>query len=911
MKHTVITLALAALLLLALLAGPAAAVRSVPSGSDAFVYETITIPGSNGAPLIKYSGDSTPVAVNTISGTPDGTYNLLEQAVGTNTGTYYLNAYGDPFSVNIWYPEMSLKAYLGATSYDSIDGKTITKDTLIRFIIEAPKVGPATGFGGPNAPVKIVFTTPVGGKTTDFGNGAFDAASLGEFQGSVQLVTPVTAAGYDATTGTYVAQAEFTNSDFIGIPDKYKKSNTISFTVQSSEVTLTANKDTVIRSNPFTVTIQGVAQTLYFVYLEENGASSSPLLQPGQSGMRSGPDFITIPEGIYDCAYNPATYAYFTTDASGKRTIQYNTFADTEAMPYTVKAVGVFTPVGSTCMADEYYDSVEVIVEHGEVTITADGDRNYYIGDKIKLTGTNTDSSNVWLFITGPGLDEDGQLLNRLPNKESAGVSRYADATVKTDSTWEYNWDTARCGLDTGIYTIYATSVLTNGKSFEPNVTAVPYIPPIQSAEYATLALSLKEPYLTAEAAGTAVSQGTKITVTGEATGSPSMLKLYIFGQNYYESSPLFLNKNGTYEGTVYIPSNQQSDYTILLEHPMYNGIIDVIENRTQDQTILATLNPSGGIDMSFVVWGSSKLSGANAAYALSKMIDSANIDDIYQTLDVTIEEPWVLINSPGTHVPGTAVTITGTTNLGAGEQLFIDIVPVTAGTGIPGTSQFVTIRKGDDITNLWSLTVSTSKWNNGEYRINATGIENDCLATASLTLSSHTAAPDTLTLASGWNFISVPKTLAPDNNTAASLFGNVDTAARNPLAYDANTSQWITIDNPATIIKPMTGIWIYAVSPAQIPLTYPDKPAAPAVHPIYPGWNAIGLSADYATTAENALAGTAWRTLLPWNLASGSWDAAIINGGSGANSGERMMTTGNGYWLYVSEAGTLTGLTA
>ncbi len=33
--------------------------------------------------------------------------------------------------------------------------------------------------------------------------------------------------------------------------------------------------------------------------------------------------------------------------------------------------------------------------------------------------------------------------------------------------------------------------------------------------------------------------------------------------------------------------------------------------------------------------------------------------------------------------------------------------------------------------------------------------------------------------------------------------------------------------------------------------------------------------------------------------------------GGSGGYGAERMMTTGNGYWLYVTEEGVLTGLTA
>ncbi len=927
MKQSTLTLIIAALLLLAALICPVSAARTVMSGGDVFVYETIVIPDANGSPLIKYSGDATPVVLNTISGTSYGSYDLLEEAVGTYTGTYYYN--GDPRTggntINIWYPEMSLKAYLGAFSFDTIDGKTITKSSDVRFVVESPKVGAAstaTAAGGLNPVVRILFTTPVGGKTTDFGvniNGATVSFDNLYFNGSVQIISPVAKPGDDTNAGTYVAQAEFKGADsstgtFPGIPDKYKKSNTISFTIQSDTVTLTANKDTVIRSNPFTVVIQGTAQTLYFVHLENNAASRTPELQPGQNGMRSGPNFMTIPEDIYDLHNDPATWAYFSTDASGRRTVQYNTYPDTEPITYTIKAIKVSTQDGVTYSTEPWYDTTEVTVERGEVTITASEDRNYYLGDKIKLTGTNTDSTDIFLFITGPQMLSDGQMLTVLPDNREAGTLRYGDVLVKTDNTWEYTWDTAGLPLETDIYTIYATSVLTNGKSFAPayNETTGESSAALQDSTYATLALNFNDPYLTATASGTALSQGGKITVTGEATGSPQVLKMYIFGPDYYASQLLNLKKDGTYESNLYISSNLSDEYSIVIEHPGLNGLFGVIENRTPDNQItLATLSPMGSTSHSFIVWGSNKLSGANAADALSKMIDGAEIDDIYQNILVTIEQPWVLINNPGTHVPGTAVTLDGTTNLGAGEQMLIKVIPPATATGKSGTSQFVTVAKGDDTSNSWSLTVSTTGWDLGEYQINATGIENECFASASLSLVSRVSSPDTLILTPGWNFISVPKTLAPGSNTAATLFKDVDTDNHAPLAYDAEKSSWVTLAG-TDIIKPMTGIWVYAAASAAVPLSYPDPfTVVPAVKNVYPGWNAVGLSADYATAAENALAGTSWRTLLPWNVPAGKWDAAIINGGTGANSPDRLMTTGNGYWLYLSEAGTLTGFTA
>ena len=166
------------------------------------------------------------------------------------------------------------------------------------------------------------------------------------------------------------------------------------------------------------------------------------------------------------------------------------------------------------------------------------------------------------------------------------------------------------------------------------------------------------------------------------------------------------------------------------------------------------------------------------------------------------------------------------------------------------------------------------------------------------------------VTLTPGWNFISVPKAIASGCNTASSLFGRINTGGRTPLSYDANVSAWIALSG-SDVIRPLTGYWIYAASPDVIQLTYPVVPTVPAMKTLYPGWNAIGLSSDASLSAANALSGTSWRTLLPWNVAAGKWDAAVINGGSGMHSPERLMTTGNGYWLYVTEGGALAGLTA
>ncbi|MDY0225176.1 MAG: hypothetical protein RBR05_07310, partial [Candidatus Methanomethylophilaceae archaeon] len=169
-----------------------------------------------------------------------------------------------------------------------------------------------------------------------------------------------------------------------------------------------------------------------------------------------------------------------------------------------------------------------------------------------------------------------------------------------------------------------------------------------------------------------------------------------------------------------------------------------------------------------------------------------------------------------------------------------------------------------------------------------------------------------TLPLNQGWNFISVPKTLNATKNTAGSLFGNVDTGGKNILGYNSQTEMWTPV-TAAEIISPLNGYWIYAAAGTDITLSYPSEPASTADKILYPGWNAVGLSADEQKTAETALAclNGSWKTVIPWNLAAGMYDPAIINGGTGTYSPERLMTFGNGYWIYVDSGSTLIGLTA
>ena len=744
--------------------------------------------------IYKLSGDSTPVVLDSFNITNGE--RLLPSQVGDNTGVWYLTNSNAGDYIYIYYPEISLSAELASTlgtgattSGDSIDGKTINTNTNIAFIIDAPRVGGVNVTGGMTmtgltgdleklnsynlSQVKIVFTTPAGGKIDQFGYVDADQKNPADFSAinltGVQVTTEGIKAGSNAVAGTWTAQAEFIMPT--NFKDYAEKSNTISFTLQSTALAIAASKDSVIRSNPFTVTISGDSQTKYAVFLEGVDSNEvNPYIPAGQSGFKY---YVTDEVGTYDQVNESGHYtaALFETDASGNRVVQFNTEATTEDKTYTIR-VSEFNTTGlpeNTNVVKNVkidsgadYDTVKVKVEKGAVTITASGDGQYYIGAEITLSGTNTDSDNIFLFITGPNLLSDGVNLKTVGGGNQAAYLNSQPVSVKTDDTWEYKWDTSNSGLDTGSYTIYATSVLTNGKSSSEAATASTYgtkdedgeywAVKLSDSEYGTVSVSLKQPFLSATPSGTIVAKGDDIYIRGTAEGDPSKLQYYIFGPNKFETGTISVEDDGTYEKKLTIGSDWASNqYYVVIEHPMYNGVIDVKDSGLVDgkRTLYIDNVDEKTQQSSFIVEGTGRLQSSNAANALTTMIDNANIDDVYTKLTFTVDEPRISITNPGDQATGTTFTISGTTNLAVGDQIIVDVqsssftaVDKSSTSITDGVSVTTAVVAGEGTDNVWSVEIDTTNWKLDEYTIKASGIEVDVTATTNFNLVEKVATP-------------------------------------------------------------------------------------------------------------------------------------------------------------------------
>ncbi len=509
-----IALLLAALLAIALFSSPAAArdgLKGIGVGDTIYTGEedldlTGVAPGITC--LVHYNDFAAGTADNIISIPSANGFDLSAADVGGITGAYYAWDSSGLIVPNVFVvvkvPDVTLDVVLNNSRSDSVAGKSVSRDTILAFELQNNVAGlyatPAVAF------MDIEVTTPGGGKLTQFGGADLAGVPINAsriYAGGMDLS--------DAEAGTYTAQARW--KDATGLAGKGYDSNTVAFEVTIPTLTLEANKDAVIRSNPFVVTVTGESKKAYWLYVRDAGLASDeyPLVAPGQPGVVPG----TGLSGVTDAADPAFTRATATTSAAGTRTVQFNTSFATDIRRFTIKVVDPADTAVS--------DTVMVAVERGAVSIAASGTGVYYLGEKITLSGTNTDSTTTYLFLCGPNLPVNGiKLDNMTASVVDNSAATFTRVGVETDDTWEYTWDTSPLGtwLDSGCYTIYAVSA--------PRDKAH-----ISDAQYATNSVVLMTPYIAATASASTVAKGDSVTFSGTAPGNPDNVYVWIFGKNY------------------------------------------------------------------------------------------------------------------------------------------------------------------------------------------------------------------------------------------------------------------------------------------------------------------------------------------------------------------------------------------
>ncbi|MDD1724491.1 MAG: DUF3821 domain-containing protein, partial [Methanospirillum sp.] len=516
--------------------------------------------------------------------------------------------------------------------------------------------------------------------------------------------------------------------------------------IATDQVKIEANKDTVVRGNPFSVTITGVPNAEYYVWAKGTGSMTGlsddqpPMILDAQVDVKqdaaAGPYEIgkyqyeggagkSIKQDVPDDPDYHGTkfYALVKLNSSGTRTVEWKTSKDTKDKKYTIR---VERKSGSQYKSDE----VDVKVEKGDVTIVASGDQSYYLGEEVKLSGTNSETDITYLFITGPNLPDNGGML-KSPRKEvnNDQPASFDQADVQDDDTYEFKWQTANLEMDAGTYTVYAVSAPRDADH-------------LNDAQYDTVSLVVKKPYIQATASASVVAKGDKLYLRGTAEGDPSKgIAIWILGKNKVLYATESVNDDMSFEHEIKGATTETlyaGQYFVVVQHPMYNNEFDVYPDNPLEPQYVYGSYPTRNSQV-FKVGGAGALQGTDAAEALVQAIDNAMVDDTYTKLQFLVEEAKITINPIGEQTVGSKFEITGTTNLMYDDNDLL--VEVTSSSFKPtdksqsgefnGATGTVKVQQGTDGLNKWSFNVDASTFKPDEYIVRVSGVTTDAVETA------------------------------------------------------------------------------------------------------------------------------------------------------------------------------------
>jgi len=522
-------------------------------------------------------------------------------------------------------------------------------------------------------------------------------------------------------------------------------------TLVSDTVSITANKDSVVRTKPFSVTITGKPSTWYNLWIKNTNGLVLTQYDNGPPIVTAFQDFVnkgnlttfnyqyqngggvnTVGSNAFGSVSPPVetgttgtsdgdfAYAYVKTSTAGTRTVQFDTNHNTKAQKYTVRVERNFG-VNYTFAPDFKGDEVDVKVEKGAVTIVAAGDQSYYLGEEIKLSGTNTESVVTYLFLIGPNLNPNGQLTDPTTPVTTGVPSTFAKADVLADNTWTYKWSTSNLDLDAGTYTVYAVSQPYNQEAKN-----------LAQAAYGTVSIIIKKPFVSATASQSTVAQGDRLYITGTAEGQPNSVAIWILGKNYHNRWTETVNSDSTFKFEVKQADTQQlysGQYFVVVQHPMQNDQFDIdISPANPDWVVDKILGTNATTGQSpytvlFKLAGPGSLQGSDAAEALVQGINQPYIDDTYTKLQFLVEVPVITIVPIGDKHVGDKFTISALTNLAVDDEILVQVysssfkpTQKSQSGEFSGATGTVKVTKGETGMNAIKFDVDSATFKPDEY---------------------------------------------------------------------------------------------------------------------------------------------------------------------------------------------------
>ncbi len=514
----------------------------------------------------------------------------------------------------------------------------------------------------------------------------------------------------------------------LNIHSKFKKEGPI------EKVEIEANRDSIVWGDEFFITIKGRPNSLHFLWLKGTNSMSGrstdqpPIIIENQEGVFLDPIMGPYQIGDYrfekgagrtikqDVPSVPSNgiryYALVELSNSGTRTVGFKTSADTKNTKYCI-CVESSTSTKDTDIGDVFIsDTIDISVERGVVTIIADGDPYYPLGEIIKISGTNSSKGKVFLFITGPNLPKGG---GNLTNPRIAVINDISESftsiDVSEDNTWEIAWNTSGLLIDSGAYTIYAVSSPNNKDN-------------LLNAQYSSVSVVIRNPPVSCSSSQAVIAQGDKLVLNGSAQSHPSAgVAIWIFGKNFVTYNIENVNRDSTfqYEISETITKNLPiGQYFVIIQHPMYNDRFDVYP---KGDYVVGPYPVKNTENIIFALHGVGSLQESNAAEALITALNNPNVDDTYTKFGFIVEEPRITIYPITDKRVGEKFGIKGTTNLAVDDELLVEVIaPIQTiiRKRSPCAAGVLKVMKGMEGFNIWEFPLDTSMFEPGNYIINA-----------------------------------------------------------------------------------------------------------------------------------------------------------------------------------------------
>ena len=226
------------------------------------------------------------------------------------------------------------------------------------------------------------------------------------------------------------------------------------------------------------------------------------------------------------------------------------------------------------------------------------------------------------------------------------------------------------------------------------------------------------------------IANGDPVYIHGIATGHPrDGLQVWLFGNNYVKITTVSTNADNSYEYELNAADTRSlapGQYFVLVQHPMMNGQFDIYYDASTGKVINRQLGTGTSI---YQLTNAGSLQSPDSANALMRAISSQNLDDTFATASFIVNPPDVFINPIGNHKVGEQFTVSGSTNLAAGDTLMIEITsssfkPTSKSQSgeFSGANGMVTVATGSGAFNTWSFPVDASTFKPDEYIVKVSG---------------------------------------------------------------------------------------------------------------------------------------------------------------------------------------------